>query len=211
MEGWYVKRWSHSSEAHSTIYDSILKPKYLEHFPQDRKTAFMFINMGTKGKGQFCQSASVATKLCWLSGICGALPTSFAEGFFFKQILRKNVKPDFSKQIGVWMLEHAILKPFLHSESCFWTRQLRRRCKNMKPKGRLMTAAHWRNSCKNLVKISFVTLPLWQIVTTNSKFRLSGCKSAIESSLKNFLCNSRKNMWRKTLNPPQMWFHTNIK
>ena len=65
------------------------------------------------------------------------------------------------------------------------------------------------NSCKNLIKISFVTLPLWQIVTSNSKFRLSGCKSAIESSLKNFLCNSRKNMWRKTLNPPQMWFHTN--
>ena len=90
MEGWYVKRWSHSSEAHPAIYDSILKPKYLEYFPQDCKTAFMFINIGTKGKGQFCQSASVATKLCWLSGICGALPTSFAEGFFFKTNSQKE-------------------------------------------------------------------------------------------------------------------------
>ena len=85
-------------------------------------------------------------------------------------------------------------EPLLHSQSCFLTPELRR-CKNMKTKGRSMTEELWRESCKNQYFIChFVTLALWQIVTINSKFRLSGCKSGIESSLRNFLCNSRKHI-----------------
>ena len=81
----------------------------------------------------------------------------------------------------------ALRELFLQTPQLRW-------CKNMKTKGRPITA-HWRNP----LKISFVTLPLWQIVTINSKFRLSGCKSGIESSQRNFLCNSGKHMWCKTL------------